>query len=216
VAETLTNRVVLASASPRRLALLTGAGFDVVVRPAELDERSRPGEDPLDYVRRLARAKLAVAGAHPDEVAVAADTTVVLNGASLGKPRDGQDAARMLAHLAGQTHEVLTAVAVGSGERTVLDVVRTTVTFRFLSGGEIARYVETGEPLDKAGGYAIQGGAMCFVAHLEGSLTNVVGLPLETVVERLARFGCHPRSPGATDNSPGATDEGSAAPTPVG
>jgi septum formation protein len=185
-------RVVLASASPRRLALLAGAGFDVVVRPADVDETIRLGEPGGDYVRRLALAKLAAIGLRDGEVAVAADTTVVLDGAVLTKPTDSEDAWRMLTELAGRTHEVFTGVAVGDSGRTTNEVVRTAVTFRDLSGGEIGRYIATGEPLDKAGAYAIQGGAISFVAHVDGSLTNVVGLPLETVVALLAGFGRHP------------------------
>jgi septum formation protein len=186
------TRLVLASASPRRAALLTGAGFDVVVRPSAADESARTGEGAADYVRRLALAKLAACLVSPAEVVVAADTTVVLSGALLIKPVDHDDARRMLAALSGRTHRVLTGVAVGNADRTVHDVVHTAVTFRSLTSPEIDRYVATGEPMDKAGAYAIQGGAMGFVARLDGSLTNVMGLPLETVVELLAGFGCCP------------------------
>jgi septum formation protein len=178
-------RLVLASASPRRADLLRAAGYDFDVRPADVDERVRAGEGPEPYARRLAEAKALRLGRHPALPVLAADTVVVVDGEVLGKPADPDDAARMLRRLSGRVHEVLTAVALipaGRGPVPVeVAVERTRVEFRQLVEAEIAGYVATGEPMDKAGAYAVQGRAAGFVRRLEGSYSNVVGLPLPLV-----------------------------------
>ena len=179
-------RLILASASPRRAELLAAAGFAFEVRPRTVDERLKPGEDPHAHVVRLAREKAeAVDGADPDLVVLAADTVVVIDGLVLGKPADDGEAAVMLRRLSGRTHEVLTGVALRSAGRVLTDVARTAVHFLPLSAAEIAWYVASGEPRDKAGAYAIQGLASRFVDRIEGSYTNVVGLPIATVAELL-------------------------------
>ncbi len=179
----------LASASPRRLELLASIDVDCEVRPVDIDETPLPGELPRDYVCRLARVK-ALAGAVLSELPVlGSDTAVVLDGEILGKPRDRAHALEMLAALSGNTHEVLTGVAV-SGPQGLLDIcVTTRVTLRAISAAEAAAYWATGEPRDKAGGYGIQGRAAVFVSHIEGSHSAVVGLPLYETAELLARQG---------------------------
>lgn len=186
----MTPRLVLASQSPRRRELLEQLGLALDVRPAHTDESVRPGEAPRDYVLRVAREKArAVAG----DVVLAADTSVVLEGEVLGKPADAADAARMLRALSGTRHEVMTAVSVRrtSGPLGVeLDAVVTSeVTFAALGPAQIAWYVATGEPLDKAGAYAIQGAGGAFVLAISGSVSNVVGLPLAETAELLRRAG---------------------------
>jgi septum formation protein len=179
-------RVVLASASPRRAELLTAAGLPFDVAPADVDESRWPGEAPESYCERVARAKaLAVAARAPGRVVLAADTIVVVDAEVFGKPVDGPDARRMLLALSGRIHEVLTAVAIAAagGVRTVVE--RTTVEFVPLAEADIAWYVDTGEPMDKAGAYAIQGLASRFVARIQGSYSNVVGLPVATVYRLL-------------------------------
>ncbi len=178
-------RVVLASGSPRRLELLRRLGIEPDVRPADVDETAAPGEAPVALVTRLARAKAGAVAVGDDALVVAADTVVVLGEEVLGKPTDHSDAVAMLRRLSGATHHVLTGVHVAHAGREASAVETTMVRFRGLSPHEIAAYVATGEPLDKAGAYAIQGGAGMFVTGIEGSDTNVVGLPLATVV-RLA------------------------------
>ena len=181
-------RLVLASGSPRRRELLALLGLPFDVIPVDLDESVRPGEAPVDLVRRLAIDK-AGAIAVPDVVVVAADTTVEVAGEILGKPVDATDARRMLRALSARTHLVHTAVAVRRDARTELEVVTTRVTMAPLTEASIDWYVATGEPIDKAGAYAIQGAGGAFVAAIEGSASNVVGLPLATVVELLRRQG---------------------------
>ena len=183
------QQLVLASASPRRAALLTRAGhaFDVV--PANVDERRQPGEPARDYVDRLARRKAAaVAARHVDRVVIGADTAVVVDGAVLGKPRDAGDAARMLRRLSGRAHQVLTGVAVRRAERCVSAVEITVVHFAELDDAQIAWYVGTGEPSDKAGAYGLQGDGARFVTRIEGSRSNVVGLPLARLERLLAQL----------------------------
>lgn len=184
--------LILASASPRRRELLAQAGFRFAVHPAQIDEEPHPGEDPVAYVTRLAREKaeavfrqLRASGckAHaPGEdealVVLGADTTVTLDGAILGKPVDAADAARMLRLLSGRTHRVVTGVALVTSTGIHAAAEATTVQFDSLSAAEIARYVATGEPMDKAGAYAIQGRAACWIPRIEGCYFNVVGLPL--------------------------------------
>ena len=175
--------LVLASASPRRADLLREAGILFRVAPAHIDEAVRVGESPEAYVERLAREKAeAVHTASPGAFVLGADTTVVVDDTILGKPVDRAEAARMLELLAGRSHRVLTGVALlGPADFTRAAVVSTNVTFSRLSDADIAWYVGTGEPLDKAGGYAIQGGASRFVERIDGSFSNVVGLPMEVV-----------------------------------
>jgi septum formation protein len=183
-------RVVLASASPRRRELLAAAGLVVHVDPVDVDEELQADEPPEDYVARVAAAKAAAGRRrHPDAVVIGADTTVVIDGEILGKPVDDDDARRMLTRLSGQRHDVLTGVAVMGGDRTATRVERTAVWFAALSASEVAWYVASGEPRDKAGGYAIQGLAGRFIPRIEGSYSNVVGLPVATVWEMLREVG---------------------------
>lgn len=177
-------RVLLASASPRRAELLAAAGIPFDVAPADVDETRLPGEAPDTYCTRLAGTKARVAAERaPGRVVVAADTIVVADGEVFGKPADAEDARRMLQTLSGRTHEVLTAVAVAVGGRVRTAVERTAVEFGPLTADEVDWYVGTGEPMDKAGAYAIQGLASRFVARISGSYSNVVGLPVATVYQ---------------------------------
>jgi septum formation protein len=181
---------ILASGSPRRRELLGQLGLEFEVQSADLDEAVLPDEPPALYVERLARAKaVAVHAKRPSAVVLAADTSVVIDGAILGKPGDDALAgAAMLKRLSGQTHQVMTGVAV-AGERVESLVVTTDVVFRPLSDAEIDWYVATGEGRDKAGGYAVQGRAGAFISELNGSASSVVGLPLAEAVELLRRAG---------------------------
>lgn len=174
-------RLVLASASPRRRELLSSLGIDFSCRPVDLDETPRPGEEAEAYVLRLARAK-AGADVRPGEIVLAADTIVVLDGQLLGKPEDAARARSMLQTLSGRRHRVLTGVAVHPSEKPVAaEVCVSEVTIAPLSEEEIAWYVDTGEPLDKAGAYAIQGLGALLVETISGNYSNIVGLPLPTV-----------------------------------
>ena len=172
--------LILASASPRRAELLRAAGIDFTVRVADVDETQWPDEPPRDYVLRLSRAK-AQAVAQADELVLGADTTVVINNGTAGKPLDAADAQRMLRALSGQWHEVLTAVTLVQGNQMASDVEVTRVKLAPLSEAEIDWYVATAEPMDKAGAYGIQGYASRFVERIEGSYSNVVGLPVQMV-----------------------------------
>jgi septum formation protein len=186
-------RLVLASASPRRADLLRAAGFAFVVRPASIDESATPDESAAALVQRLAAAKAAaVATADPLDVVIGADTVVVLDGRILGKPRDDGDATAMLERLSGRGHEVLTGVAVRQGGRAIVSVEETRVYFAPLRADEIAWYVASGEPRDKAGAYGIQGLASRFVERIEGSHANVVGLPVAAVQRALKSLGIAP------------------------
>jgi septum formation protein len=180
--------LILASSSPRRAELLTSAGYHFVADPTDVDESLLPGETPEPYVLRVARAKTnAVAARYPhDRVVLGADTVVVAGSEILGKPVHAVDATRMLTRLSGTVHEVLTAVVVRSPDAELAEVVRTRVHFIDLSAEDIAWYVGTGEPDGKAGGYGIQGRGARFVDWIEGSWSNVVGLPLATVARMLA------------------------------
>jgi septum formation protein len=184
--------LILASASPRRQELLTLASVQFVVVPRDADETARPGESPGEHVRRLARAKAArVAERHAGRWVLAADTAVVIDERILGKPRDPREAEEMLRLLSGRVHEVLTGYCLlrfpsgGERERTV----SSRVSFKDLSAEEIRRYTRTEEPYDKAGGYAIQGRAAYMIREIQGSYTNVVGLPLCEVMEDLQELG---------------------------
>ena len=187
--------LVLASASPRRHELLEQAGIPHRIQPADIDESPIADERPLALSLRLAREKaLAVArriGAEPRRRVLGSDTLVVLDDDAIGKPADAEDAVRLLQRLAGRTHTVITAVAVvDSASLEVWDVaVESRVTLREASENEIRRYVDTGEPLDKAGAYAIQGKGSWLVSGLEGSRSNVIGLPLEETRALLVRAG---------------------------
>ena len=174
--------LVLASRSPRRAELLTQAGYEFVVMPADVDESARVGESPMNLVKRLARKKVAVvAELRPEAVVLGADTVVVDREVMLGKPIDESDAAAMLRRLSGRTHEVLTGVALAAAGQYWDDVMSTQVMFRELDDDDISWYLASGEMFGKAGGYAIQGLASRFVTRIEGSYTNVVGLPISVV-----------------------------------
>jgi septum formation protein len=192
---TTSPRICLASASPRRQELLRQIGLDFVLLPQDIDESRLAGEDPQAYVSRVALAK-ATAAWHdprrPAELAVlAADTTVVSDGEILGKPQSLSEATSMLERLSGRTHEVMTAIAMqeAGAERQQVRTVVSQVTFRTLSQEEIIAYWQTGEPRDKAGAYAIQGLGAMFVSRMEGSYTNVVGLPLFEMLQLLSATG---------------------------
>jgi septum formation protein len=183
-------RLVLASGSPRRRELLSAAGFTFEVRMVDVDERRENGERAAAYVDRLSRAKAEAAAVRdPGSAVIGADTVVVVDEEVLGKPRDASDAVRMLRLLSGRAHDVLTGVAVTWHGRTTSHVERTTVWFAPLSEHDIAWYVASGEPMDKAGAYAIQALASRFVPRIEGSYANVVGLPVAAVVRLLEEAG---------------------------
>ena len=177
--------LVLASQSPRRAEILRNAGIPFVVRVANVDETPRPGEPPEEYVQRLAEEKARAVDAAPGETVLGADTTVVIDGEMLAKPADAADARRMLGRLSGRRHEVLTGIALRRGDEVTRDCASTAVWFSPMSGREIAEYVASGEPMDKAGGYAIQGLASKYIEKIEGCYFNVVGLPVSLVYRRL-------------------------------
>ena len=192
--------LVLASASPRRRELLGNAGISFTVQAADINETPLAGESPQDCAERLAREKaLAVFQSHPQQWVLGADTIVVIDGVILGKPYDAEDAARMLRMLSGRTHTVITGVCLvgpgASGQWSVASEAEaltgsetTLVTFSQLSDDEIRNYVATGEPMDKAGAYAIQGIASRWIPRIEGDYSNVVGLPV-ALVYRMLRKG---------------------------
>jgi septum formation protein len=175
-------RLILASASPRRRELLAAAGFTFEVDAATVDETRRAGEDAVAYASRVALEKAQeVAARHADAAVLGADTIVLVGGEVLGKPADEDDARRMLRALSGRPHEVLTAVAIVKGGEVFAEVARTMVWMREISDQEIAAYVLSGEPMDKAGAYAIQGLASRFITRIDGEYANVVGLPVSVV-----------------------------------
>ncbi|HYG64518.1 MAG TPA: Maf family protein [Thermoanaerobaculia bacterium] len=184
--------LVLASASPRRRELLAGLGLRYVVRPADVDESVRPGEPPADYVLRLAIEK-AEALARPGELVLAADTTVVIDDEILGKPGDADEARRMLRQIAGREHTVLSGVALFEPDRAkgrrAAALESSRVRMAALDDEQIGWYVSTGEPMDKAGSYAIQGLGAMFVEAVFGNYTNVVGLPLPLTRRLFAELG---------------------------
>jgi septum formation protein len=195
--------VYLASASPRRRQLLKQIGVPFQVLDVKIDESAGAAEVPLAYVTRLAAGK-AGAGLRQSEArgslarpVLAADTAVVIDGEILGKPLDGEDAQRMLLLLSGRTHEVLTAVALATASGVASRVSRSEVTFRAIGAAEAREYWATGEPRDKAGGYAIQGYGAVFVADMRGSYSGVMGLPLYETAEFLRSAGVSPWHPGA-------------------
>ncbi len=183
--------LILASASPRRRELLASIGVASLVRPVDIDETPAPDEAPLAHVTRLAREKAlaGAAGAATDQAVLGADTVVVLGERILGKPRDKADGLAMLAALSGGEHRVITAVAVNGPAGLLEAAVTTRVWMREISSREAEAYWASGEPADKAGGYAIQGLASIFVMRLEGSYSAVVGLPLHESAELLRRQG---------------------------
>lgn len=184
--------LVLASGSPRRSEILRAVGWPCEAVVPDVDETPKGGEAAEDYVRRLAREKAgAVASARLFGLVLGADTVVVVDGDILGKPRDAEDAGRMLRRLSARAHEVLTGVALVRAEtgRSTSGVARTRVRFAELSDEEVERYVETGEPLDKAGAYAVQGRAAPFIESIEGEYWNVVGLPVRLLYELARDFG---------------------------
>ena len=185
-------RIVLASASPRRLELLASAGVQFDVFASDIPEEAMPGEAPADFAVRLAKDKAVATAARVEgRWFVGADTIVVCDGEIMGKPADEADAVRMLKKLSGVPHEVITGYAVYDRERDgfLCKAVVTKVFFKGLRDEEITAYVATGCPMDKAGAYAIQGGAAYMVERIDGSYTNVVGLPLCEVVEDLRTLG---------------------------
>ncbi|MDH5835690.1 Maf family protein [Luteimonas kalidii] len=183
----------LASQSPRRRELLARLGVPFGVIEVDVPEQRATGEPPEDYVRRVAREKagagLLAMVAVPGAVVLGADTEVVLDDRVFGKPREATDAAQMLRSLSGRTHEVLSAVSLVSAGREAQALCRSRVTFAELDDAEIAAYVASGEPMGRAGAYAIQGGAERFVARLEGSYSGVMGLPLHETTGLLRQFG---------------------------
>jgi septum formation protein len=186
--------IILASASPRRQALLQSAGVQVDVIPSRIAEQGVPGESHEEQVRRLARAKaMEVAELHGERWILAADTVVVIEGEILGKPREPREAQRMLERLSGKEHLVTTGFCLLN--RSIPDrqerEITTRVQFKVLSPGEIRWYINTGEPYDKAGGYAIQERGAFMVREIHGSYTNVVGLPLCEVLEALEEVGAY-------------------------
>jgi septum formation protein len=182
--------VVLASASPRRQQLLDLIGIVHEVRPANIDEAMRPRETPRRHAERLAREKAsAIAKRDPDLITIAADTIVVVNRKVLGKPRDAEDAARMLAMLSGREHVVTTGVAVSRGRKLRSAVEEVRVKFRRLRDDEIEAYIATGEPMDKAGAYGIQGYGATIVERIEGDYFAVMGLPIVRLIGLLRDVG---------------------------
>ena len=181
--------VVLASASPRRHELLTRTGVPFVVRAPDIDESPVDGEQPVDYVRRLASQKAAAARPAPGELIIAADTTVDLDERILGKPLDDREAGEMLRQLSGRTHRVHTGVAVRVDGRELVEVCTTMVTFVELAESTIDWYVATGEPMGKAGAYALQGAGAALVSSVHGSVSNVIGLPMHVVLDLTRRIG---------------------------
>jgi septum formation protein len=181
------TKLILASASPRRRELLAQAGFAFEVLPADIDETRHPEETPAAYVQRLALEKAeAVFARHSEATVLGADTTVVLEGAILNKPADRSDAERMLCALSGRTHLVQTGIAVVSSTLRRSRVETTSVFFRKISEPELVHYLSSGDSLDKAGAYGIQGYAARWVTRIEGDFFNVMGLPIAATVELLA------------------------------
>ncbi len=185
-----TLKVILASQSPRRTDLLDLIGVAHEVKPANVDESYVGGEQPEAHAERLARAKAeSIAAGLSELLVIAADTIVVIDGKVLGKPTDAADAARMLKMLSGRRHVVMTAVAVAYRGQTVSNIERVSVNFRELGDDEIERYIATGEPMDKAGAYGIQGYGATIVRRIEGDYFAVMGLSLVRLVELLVQIG---------------------------
>ena len=194
-------KILLASSSPRRRKLLEALGVAFTVETKPVDESVCPGEKPHDYVQRLAREKAhkvqctQPVGHHPGPIIIGADTSVVIQDRILGKPEDAADARNMLRRLSGKTHHVITGLAVLQDAKTRISTVTTQVVFKPITEDVIRAYVNTGEPFDKAGAYAIQGKAQAFVESIQGSWSNVVGLPLEELSMVLNEWGIDCLSP---------------------
>jgi len=186
--------LILASASPRRRELLQRLGVRIEVRPANIDESTLPGESARAYVERVSSAKCEAIEAAGLAV-LAADTTVAIDGAILGKPADEAEARAMLTQLAGRRHEVLTAYSIRHNDRRLARTVSTQVSMRLIDESEVAAYVACGEWRDKAGGYAVQGIAAVFVTEVRGSITNVIGLPIAEVIADLRALKALPSYP---------------------
>ena len=182
-------QIILASQSPRRRALLELMGLDFSVRAADIDETMDPSADPVHEVARVSRAKAMAVDALPEDVVIAADTIVVLERTILGKPGTPARAAEMLRLLSGRDHQVMTGYTIRRGDAVLTDTEVSHIFFRPLTEAEIDAYVETGEPLDKAGAYGIQGKAALFVSRLEGDYYNVMGLPVCALTQRLRTLG---------------------------
>src|SRR5271170_1069825 len=185
------SKLILASGSPRRRELLARAQIDFEVMQSGLEEVRAPGESARDYALRMAREKtLAVSDRHPGRTVLGADTVVECNGEILEKPVDAPDATRMLTALSGRTHTVVTAFAIASNGKIIAgEAVASRVTFRPLTPQEIAAYIETREPFDKAGAYGIQGISGGFISQVDGSRDNVMGLPTDAVIAALRANG---------------------------
>ncbi len=186
--------LILASGSPRRHEMISGLGLSFTICIPDVDESSLEKELPLDYVKRIASKKAEAVFSDLNEenenlLILSADTIVVLGEQILGKPKDAEDAKKTLKMLSGKTHEVITSFCVKSAEKEIVTSISTKVQFAEISDAEIEAYVSTGEPMDKAGSYAIQGGAAYMVRKIDGSYSNVVGLPLCEVIETLKEFG---------------------------
>ncbi len=181
-------QLILASASPRRKELLALFGIPFVVRAADIDETMDPGKPPFDEVARVSRLKALAAPHTPEDTVIAADTIVVCQGKVLGKPRSKAEAREMLRLLSGRDHQVMTGCTVLRGDRLESFTEVTDLHFRTLTETEIDRYVRSGEPMDKAGAYGIQGGAALFCSRLEGDYYNVMGLPVCRLGETLGRI----------------------------
>lgn len=186
-------KIVLASQSPRRRQLLGQMGLEFTTQSPEIDESAFHGRDARDLVETLSREKARWVARQqtPDTLVIGADTVVVLDGAILGKPRDGAEAQAMLAALSGRDHQVFTGVTLCQGDRILTQAEETQVTFRPLTGQEIRQYVSTGEPMDKAGAYGVQGLGALLVERLDGDFFNVMGLPVLRLSRMLERFGVH-------------------------
>lgn len=181
--------IVLASGSPRRRELLDLLGLRFDVRPADIDESVLDGEDPRTYVARLSREKAAAVDAPAGVLVIAADTTVDVDGTILGKPADAAEARAMLMAMSGRRHHVHTGLTVRLGDRSATSVTTTAVDVVTIDDALASWYVGTGEPFDKAGGYAIQGAGGVLVAAVEGSVSNVIGLPLATLSALASELG---------------------------
>jgi septum formation protein len=180
-------RLILASTSPRRRELLTQAGFTFDILPADIDETQLPNEDPVAYVQRLALQKAqAIHALHPHDIVIGADTTVVLDGQTLGKPADTADAERILMSLSGKVHQVHTGVAVITNDTMQQHVETTSVFFSTIPEVDLKHYLSTGDSLDKAGAYGIQGYAARWITRIEGDFFNVMGLPIAATVRLLS------------------------------
>ena len=181
--------LILASQSPRRKELLGLLGHPFIIRVADIDEAMDSAKAPYDEVARVSRLKAMAVERSDDDIVVAADTIVVCGGEVLGKPKDEEDAFRMLRLLSNRDHQVMTGMTVCRGEEWVTVTEVTDIHFRALSDGEIRHYIATGEPMDKAGAYGIQGGAALFATHLDGDYYNVMGLPVCKLTSLLRQFG---------------------------